>query len=675
MSSRTNLEDMLHSDTNEHSATKPERIYRILPRSQALIYEVQIKEVFENTPKSPHVERVNCCFRILKDLIPQSGIFSEVFNVIMHELERSVFSYHITSSTEEPFIENIPYFSLMNRLDDARAIENSKTHALVEDLQQKLKFRDHDLTILYKKNIFLKQEICEWERREKALKEELAKLKTNIQQHEKEKSEIHLVTTRENETLQKTIEELRSSLSQSNDVIEKLAIFKATYSGSTESNKIEDEKSNTKHTLVMNSREMLSYDSYQAKKLQRQFAEVLDLQLDDYDSTLAQIHKKREIILSGSGDLRAESLDQESFENELENLSNGFISRIQSLLDELKLLDTHTKGLELVKSKLDSDKKDALLDRMGDISLRKYSGVMQYSTDGGQTFQTYSKINYCKKCGAKSVICPHRGVDSEIIALSEGCTHLRFIHPPLNLKASFNIEDECTKKVAGRTCFEESERIYETENKNVSKVFMRIWGDYYQERNGFKPQLNRTYTLQKLQSFIQEVYDIRWKLEEKYNESGIPDELGLPRFIANVVWKYCYMAKLLIYSKPEPMDMARYRHIVRIIYPDQPFYRCFQQLDYQNNGYLSYDDFDEALSQILPTVPIRERSVRYKLAELDGKKDAVELERLAHIAAYIMMYTCYKSEWANQSLISHDFIERVGSRDSKTGEYDLCFGY
>ncbi|KAJ1328752.1 hypothetical protein BSLG_009987 [Batrachochytrium salamandrivorans] len=620
MSSRTNLEDMLHSDTNEHSATKPERIYRILPRSQALIYEVQIKEVFENTPKSPHVERVNCCFRILKDLIPQSGIFSEVFNVIMHELERSVFSYHITSSTEEPFIENIPYFSLMNRLDDARqvsqylikilllsrAIENSKTHALVEDLQQKLKFRDHDLTILYKKNIFLKQEICEWERREKALKEELAKLKTNIQQHEKEKSEIHLVTTRENETLQKTIEELRSSLSQSNDVIEKLAIFKATYSGSTESNKIEDEKSNTKHTLVMNSREMLSYDSYQAKKLQRQFAEVLDLQLDDYDSTLAQIHKKREIILSGSGDLRAESLDQESFENELENLSNGFISRIQSLLDELKLLDTHTKGLELVKSKLDSDKKDALLDRMGDISLRKYSGV--------------------------SVICPHRGVDSEIIALSEGCTHLRFIHPPLNLKASFNIEDECTKKVAGRTCFEESERIYETENKNVSKVFMRIWGDYYQERNGFKPQLNRTYTLQKLQSFIQEV-------------------------------------------KPEPMDMARYRHIVRIIYPDQPFYRCFQQLDYQNNGYLSYDDFDEALSQILPTVPIRERSVRYKLAELDGKKDAVELERLAHIAAYIMMYTCYKSEWANQSLISHDFIERVGSRDSKTGEYDLCFGY
>ncbi|KAH6565380.1 hypothetical protein BASA62_007310 [Batrachochytrium salamandrivorans] len=412
MSSRTNLEDMLHSDTNEHSATKPERIYRILPRSQALIYEVQIKEVFENTPKSPHVERVNCCFRILKDLIPQSGIFSEVFNVIMHELERSVFSYHITS-----------------------AIENSKTHALVEDLQQKLKFRDHDLTILYKKNIFLKQEICEWERREKALKEELAKLKTNIQQHEKEKSEIHLITTRENETLQKTIEELRSSLSQSNDVIEKLAIFKATYSGSTESNKIEDEKSNTKHTLVMNSREMLSYDSYQAKKLQRQFAEVLDLQLDDYDSTLAQIHKKREIILSGSGDLRAESLDQESFENELENLSNGFISRIQSLLDELKLLDTHTKGLELVKSKLDSDKKDALLDRMGDISLRKYSGVMQYSTDGGQTFQTYSKINYCKKCGAKSVICPHRGVDSEIIALSEGCTHLRFIHPPTQLKS------------------------------------------------------------------------------------------------------------------------------------------------------------------------------------------------------------------------------------------------
>nr|KAJ3422388.1 hypothetical protein HK105_008307 [Polyrhizophydium stewartii] len=693
----------------------------------ALIYEVQLKEAFEGGPKTPSRERVMCCFRILGDLVPQAGTFSPVLKVIKDELERSVFSKGLTSADREPFVERIPFFSLVDRIDQVRAAESQRTHAVLDDLHQKLKFRDHDLQILYKKNLVLKQEISEHENHQKRLREDIARLESEIQRHEREKNEIRMASIREEDELKKQIEQLQANLTQSNTIIEKLTMFKAAYNDASDASKLEDELNNNKHDLVG----MLSYDLHQAKQLQRQFAEILDFQLDDFDATLAQIRKKREIMQGVTNGPRLEVQDAETFEKELDDLSRGFQNRMSQLLAELKLLEEHTSGLKLIQSKFEEQRNLTTVDRLTDMTLRKYAAV---SSSGTQK------------------------------------------------RADDDLDPDSVET--------------EDENRNASKTFLSIWGEYYHSRKGFKPTLNRAYPLQKLLSFIQEIYDMRWALEEKYDETGVPEEAGLPRFIVrpllasarsekcvliysrlqdffykiifdryqipeialkaahdvfhglqqheksnqivgifvlhlsgeeDVLWKYHYMARKLIFSRQEPMDMARYRQTILIMYPNQPremydqmeleytafcknkvsresiedhlihmmstgiepnfkfvrnmpagwcgggtgsaflppiqFLSCFQRFDYQKKGFMSYEDFDEALTQILPSASNRERRVRFKLAELDCRKDAVPIHRLAHIAAYIIMYSCYKSKWAMQSLISPDFVEHMTGKE------------
>jgi hypothetical protein len=41
---------------------------------------------------------------------------------------------------------------------------------------------------------------------------------------------------------------------------------------------------------------MVEYDIYQAQRLDEQFSEILDYQLDDFENNLAQLQKKKEIL-------------------------------------------------------------------------------------------------------------------------------------------------------------------------------------------------------------------------------------------------------------------------------------------------------------------------------------------------------------------------------------------
>jgi hypothetical protein len=60
-----------------------------------------------------------------------------------------------------------------------------------------------------------------------------------------------------------------------------------------------------KHNLVIDAQGMVDYDLYQIQKLDEQLLEIFNLQIDDYDQSLAQLRKKKE-ILSGVASKAAE---------------------------------------------------------------------------------------------------------------------------------------------------------------------------------------------------------------------------------------------------------------------------------------------------------------------------------------------------------------------------------
>lgn len=93
------------------------------------------------------------------------------------------------------------------------------------------------------------------------------------------------------------------------------------------------------------------------------------------------------------------------------------------------------------------------------------------------------------------------------------------------------------------------------------------------------------------------------------------------------------------------------------------FFHCLSKFDTTKKGTLSYEDFDEAISQILPTSPNKQRKIISKQAQLHYNRNEIPIERLARVAAYIMIrlwyfysQSSYDHNWKPQSLISPDFV-------------------
>ncbi|KAJ1339378.1 NADH dehydrogenase [ubiquinone] iron-sulfur protein 8, mitochondrial [Batrachochytrium salamandrivorans] len=310
---------------------------------------------------------------------------------------------------------------------------------------------------------------------------------------------------------------------------------------------------------------MASYDLYQAKQFQRQFAEILDFQLDDFDASLAQIRKKYEIMQSVTGNSQTNLQNQQVYQK---------------------------------------------------------SCKFQVITEPVSFFR---KLKYCSQCGARD---------------SPG--------PTLNVLGGQN-----------------NDKTFQTEDEdnNISAAFLRIWENTTETE---MVQANAQSNVLFAKNFFYKTIIDRYQIEEVAIKAIHDIFHGL---------QIHESANQLIYSKSEPMDMVRYRQIIFIIYPNQPkemydqmeleyiaycknkvskesmddhlvhmlhtgiepnfkfFFRCFQKFDYQKKGYLAYEDFDEALTQILPSASNRERRLLYE-------------------------------QWAIQSLISTDFIEFMGGRDS-----------
>ncbi|KAJ3045412.1 hypothetical protein HDV00_010282 [Rhizophlyctis rosea] len=586
---------------------------RIPPRSQALIYEIQLKELFEKFPQSPSRERAQRCFGILDEIIPMMGTLGSIIKVVKDELYRSVYSKDLTSSGVEPFVERVPYFSAVSRIGEARYEEVAKVNEAIADLVQKMKFREHDLQLLYKKNLTLKQEITDQESRAEQLKNQIAALQDHIASGEKSKVDLKVEHIRAETELKHEIHTLQNSLQQANHIIDKLTVFKAT----DESNEIDDiiadaAKDKNKQELIIDSRGMVQYDIYQAERLSEQFVEILNFQLDDYETSLSQLKKKREIL---AGVQSNEEEREQSYRMELEDIITGFKRRVASLLQEQQQLKKHIQGLKVIYANYMGERKEPTVQRMSDDALRKYSSMIQFSTDGGASFVTMKDVAYCAKCGDKTIICPHKSMSTDPIPIPSNSSHVRFIQPPLRLRTTFNkevFESDLVTRLA-----EEEEELEPTEDEdaNVSTVMKKIWGDFYEARGGVKAKVNRIFPVPRIEAFIQEIYDSRWAFEEEV-EMDAESTKTLPKFVdffyefmnnryqlqevatkaihdvftalsmhelfnsnvsmfikhlageADVAWKYLMLAKKL-FSKYQNVDALRYRQIIQVMYPSR----------------------------------------------------------------------------------------------------------
>jgi hypothetical protein len=82
------------------------------------------------------------------------------------------------------------------------------------------------------------------------------------------------------------------------------------------------------------------------------------------------------------------------------------------------------------------------------------------------------------------------------------------------------------------------------------------------------------------------------------------------------------------------------------------FLKQFDKLDLQLTGVLSLQAYIDILTKILPNTDIVEIEARYQLAEKEGEKDQVPIEKLAIISCYLMLNNSFRTDYRIVSQIS-----------------------
>ncbi|KAJ3254640.1 hypothetical protein HK103_007050 [Boothiomyces macroporosus] len=676
----------------------------------ALIYHVQLQEVFDSHPASPSSERVKVCFKVLQGIAEQIGPFSTIMEIIMKDLKNSIFSSIVTSSDKEPFYENVPYFVLMERDEDSAAHKEA-----IDELQQKLKFRENDLEILYRTNLALKQKIADFEQYVEDLNSQISDYKNQIDIQKTEQDALKTAFAATEEQHLKTIGELQAAHAQAQSVIEKLTVFKGT---NTDNQKEKSDKTQIESIklkdIKMDANGMLKYDLVQSKKIERQFSEMMDYLLDDFDLNLSQVFRKREIMIGLSGGTNSESI--KSIDAELNEHINQFKNRSARYLDELDLLTKHVSGLNLQEKKNEMIAKLPTIDPYSDFAVRKYSLVCETSKNG-KDFNVLDSCEQCEKCGVRVLLCPHAPLKTKHVTIPPHTTHLKFSQPSLLYKSSLKITEQ--EALLKHTL------ITEDEDPLVSANFYRIWKDFYYKRGGTKPASNRNMPIPKVLGIIQELYDQRWKIEtldfdstedrpeiERFVDcfyKSFQDRYIFPQFSMKAihdfftslqaieksdpyvavfcqhlagkeeeVWKYIYLVKNLFYSDSREFNMGIYEEKLKIIYPDRRFSKALDKFDTQLTGTLSAKDFTVAMTKILPPASTKEIIIRYALAAKEFGEDNVTVDRLTSIASYMVAATAYKSNWEVKSQISAKFanqhVSNMNINDNEDGEEEESNG-
>jgi chromosome segregation ATPase len=106
-----------------------------------------------------------------------------------------------------------------------REIELKDFKKKINELSQKIKFLDEDLSIVNRKNLFLKTNLAEHQSKEEKLKSQILDLKILVDQKDADIELMDVEHQIKHEKLEKEIAALKAANATSNAAIQKLTMF------------------------------------------------------------------------------------------------------------------------------------------------------------------------------------------------------------------------------------------------------------------------------------------------------------------------------------------------------------------------------------------------------------------------------------------------------------------
>ncbi|ORY22915.1 hypothetical protein LY90DRAFT_515226 [Neocallimastix californiae] len=332
------------------------------------------------------------------------------------------------------------------------------------------------------------------------------------------------------------------------------------------------------------------------------------------------------------------------------------------------------------------------------INYDQYLEEVVYSEDHGYTYKVINNVEFCHKCKAKTVLCPHKKFDITY-EIPVSATNIRIVHPDLFIwKPESNIVEEVdntieTEDIDGKTI----------DVKEITKLptYQKIWNYFFFKQNGVKPALSREYSYSKLVAIIWEVFNARYVVEEDPNfmnqehlktftESfftfinkkyiiekiskyvlhdiikALQENENLPivtlfsRTLSgeeDCSWKYYYILSQFIRSYNN-FNSNNVSKIFKTIYPMKNFLEILHRYDHRNNGYLEFAEYIEFANQMIPKASYNTVELQYRISEqITRRSDRVPLERLSYITCFLFVLSVKKNfRWKFVESLTKEYI-------------------
>jgi maltodextrin utilization protein YvdJ len=126
---------------------------------------------------------------------------------------------------------------------------------------------------------------------------------------------------------------------------------------------------------------MISYDKSQCETLEAQLDEMCNLLLDDFETNLQQLIRKKDIfaVVEGQSEQNAQNLfNLEVFDShvQMKDVTEDFTKRISRLMEEMSLISRHKASLKLLHSAYDADRVLPSIEPLAEVCTRKYAALV-----------------------------------------------------------------------------------------------------------------------------------------------------------------------------------------------------------------------------------------------------------------------------------------------------------
>ncbi|KAL7747645.1 hypothetical protein RI367_006934 [Sorochytrium milnesiophthora] len=570
--------------------TAPHRdmpVTAVPPKFSILGLEAEFKQQIATQPlgsETSESSRLRICFETLDVLARNMPSLGPLLKLICDEFDRAIYSEHLTVVTpatrQDAAIEvglkappsrfdRIPWFVIVNRLQSMHVKDNLEATERMAELQQKLRMRERDITMLQKRVISIKQEVHGKDSEVESMQEQLHKRDMLVEQKRQEMEEavrgvmVRLdAARRERDTLDVRavvlLELFRAdslplpqlALQQANANIERLSVYKVK-GDSADANMLNTQTVEEQERHIHVDPMSLTEQSIrEAEMLQRQLHEILNGKMDDLDISLHHHRKKMSLMNNLQRRTAGSAPDGASapqVDKDLEAIMAEFQMSIDKIDQEQRRLADHISILRTTLAKQNETRDYIEWQKYAVNMQRKYAVQMYLSYDYGKTYRPFKQSPVCLQCGERVIICPHLNHYDLTVALPHTAadyrpiteatkpsgaphmlvTHVQFRRPTLTVRvppkryptdvvvASKGIRDaEGTTTAAAQEMAEaELEEFAETKFAQGSRFFRVIWQNYFNKRGGTRPHLPRSFGVDKLSRLINEIYDCRWEYE------------------------------------------------------------------------------------------------------------------------------------------------------------------